>query len=189
MNGYKKTGITIMYMDVKMDTGDIISTQEIEILDTDTGSSLHDKLMFVARDLLISTLPSIIDGTATRTSQDESEATYAFTIKRDHERIDFDDSKKQIYNKVRALNSWPGAYCFYEGKILKVWQCYLTDNIFTTSFNGEITNIYEDGFGVKTSNGEIVITEVQPEGKSKMKATDFINGEANKGNLVGKVLD
>jgi len=189
MNGYRKTGITIMDMDVKMDTGDIISQQEVEITDIDTGSSLHDKLMIVARDLLMQTLPSIIDGTATRTPQDESQATYGFNIRKEDERIDFSSSKKEIYNKIRALNSWPGAYCYFEGKILKVWSCYMTDNIFNKAYDGQITAIYEDGFGVKVENGEIVFTEVQLEGKNRMSAVAFINGASNKESLIGKVLD
>ncbi len=189
MNGYRKTGITIMHMDVKMDTGDIISQQEVEITDTDTGSSLHDKLKMVGRDLLIETLPSIIDGTAKRITQEESEANYGFNIKREDERIDFSSTKRELYNKIRALNSWPGAYCLFEGKILKVWSCYVTDNIFNMGFNGQITAIYSDGFGVKVENGEIVFTEIQLEGKNKMNAVDFINGASNNGTLIGKVLD
>ncbi len=189
MNGHTKTGITIMYMNEGMDQGDIISQEEIEITNEDTASTLHDKLSILGRDLLLKTLPSIIEGTNQRIPQDHSQATYAFVIKREDERIDFSKTKKQIYNKVRGLNSWPGAYCLFEGKILKVWECYETDRYFPELFDGQITNIYEDGFGVKVSNGEVVFTVIQPEGKRKMKATDFINGIADKEKFLSKILD
>lgn len=188
MEGYTKTGITIMYMNEKMDAGDIISQREISIDDDDTASILHDKLKILGRDLLLETLPSIIDGTAPRIKQNEAEATYGFNIKREDEKIDFNKTSRQIYNQVRGLNSWPGAYCIFEGKILKIWSCYPTYEVYPTALVGEITRIYNDGFGVKTSNGEIVITELQLEGKRKMTAVEFMNGLANKDSLVGKIL-
>ena len=184
MDGYKKTGITIMYMAESMDSGDIISQREVTIEDDDTGSSLHDKLQIVGRDLLLETLPSILEGTNNRVKQDESEVTYGFNITREDEKINFNETKRNIVNKVRGLNSWPGAYCLFEDKILKVWSCYRTDNIFNNIMPGTITGIYKDGFGVKVGNGEVVFTEVQLAGKGKVKATDFANGH----NLIGKVF-
>ncbi|MEG2322490.1 MAG: methionyl-tRNA formyltransferase [Bacilli bacterium] len=184
IEGHKKTGITIMYMNPKMDEGDIISQEEVVIEDTDTASSLHDKLSIVGRDLLLKTLPSIIDGTNTRTAQNNQEATLAFTIKREDEKISFNKTVKQVVNQIRGLNGWPGAYCIFEGKILKVWSSYATDN-YPTGFNGAITSLYKDGFGVKVSNGEVVFTCVQLEGKNKVSGIDFINGKEN---LVGKIL-
>ena len=186
IEGHKKTGITIMYMNTKMDEGDIITQEEIDILDTDTASSLHDKLSLLGRDLLLRTLPSIIDGTNSRTKQDSSTATYAFTLKKEDEKINFDKTARQIYNQIRGLNSWPGAYCIFEGKILKVWEAYITEN-YPVGFNGEIIAIYKDGIGVKVSNGEVVFKIVQLEGKNKMDAISFINGLRDK-NIVGKVL-
>lgn len=188
IDGYSKTGITIMYMNDRMDAGDIISQEEIEILDTDTYTTLHDKLKILGRDLLIKTLPSIINGTNTRKEQDESLVTYGFVIKKEDERIDFSKKRRQIINLIRGLNETPGAYCYFEGKILKVYEAYITDN-YVEGFDGQITKIYKDGIGVKVSNGEIVLTVVQPEGKNKMKAKDFINGLKNKDELVGKILD
>lgn len=188
MDGHSKTGITIMYMNEKMDDGDIISQVETPILDTDTASSLHDKLSVLGAKLLIETLPSIINGTNSRTKQNRDEVTFAFTIKREDERIDFSKTKRDIHNQIRGLNSWPGAYCLYEGKILKVWNSYITDNYFPAMFDGQITNIYDNGFGVKVSNGEIVFTEVQLEGKNKMSAREFLNG-VNKEEFIGRVLD
>ena len=186
IEGYKKTGITIMYMNSKMDEGDIISQEEVIIEDNDTASTLHDKLMITGRDLLLKTLPSIINGTNERIKQDSSQATYAFTIKKEEEKINFNDTKKQVYNQIRGLNSWPGAYCLFGDKILKVWESYVTDN-YPMGFNGEITAVYKDGIGVKVSNGEVVLKTIQIEGKNKMNAIDFVNGLKDK-NIVGKIL-
>ena len=186
IEGHSKTGITIMYMNTKMDEGDIITQEEIPILDNDTASSLHDKLSILGRDLLLKTLPSIIDGTNSRIKQDSSQATYAFTLKKEDEKINFNKTARQIHNQIRGLNSWPGAYCIFEGKILKVWDSFITEN-YPIGFNGEITAIYKEGIGVKVSNGEVVFKIVQPEGKNKMDATSFVNGLRDK-NIVGKVL-
>lgn len=188
MNGYKRTGITIMYMGIGMDDGDIITQEAIDIDINDTAETLHDKLSILGKDLLLKTLPSIIDGTCERTKQDSSLVTYGFNIKREDERIDFSKTKREIYNKVRGLNSWPGAYCLYEGKILKVWKCREGETYRPDLFDGQVTAIYSDGFGVKVSNGEIIFTTVQPEGKKKMAATDFLNG-INKDEFIGKILD
>ncbi len=188
IDGFSKTGVTLMYMSMGLDEGDIITSREVEIKEDDTASSLHDKLSIVGRDLLLDTLPSIIDKTCPRVKQDHSIATYALSIKREDEHIDFEKSKRQVYNLVRGLNSWPGAYCMFEGKILKVWECYPTDEVYSEAFNGQITKIYKDGFGVKVANGEVVLTKVQPEGKNKMSAIDFING-VGKEKIIGKVLD
>ena len=186
IEGHSKTGITIMYMNTKMDEGDIITQEEIPILDNDTASSLHDKLSILGRDLLLKTLPSIIDGTNSRIKQDSSQATYAFTLKKEDEKINFNKTARQIHNQIRGLNSWPGAYCIFEGKILKVWDSFITEN-YPIGFNGEITAIYKEGIGVKVSNGEVVFKIVQPEGKNKMDAISFVNGLRDK-NIVGKVL-
>ena len=188
MEGYSKTGITIMYMNERMDAGDIIAQEEIDILDTDTYTSLHDKLKILGRDLLMKTLPSIIDGTNDRIKQDESMVTYGFVIEKEDERIDFSKKRRQIINLIRGLSETPGAYCYFEGKILKVYEAYTTDN-YIDGFDGQITKIYKDGIGVKVSNGEIVLKTVQLEGKNKMNAKDFINGLKNKDELVGKILD
>lgn len=185
IEGHSKTGITVMYMAEAMDAGDIISMREIPILDDDTAASLHDKLSVVGRDLLLETLPSILDGTNGRTKQDESLATYAFVIKREDEKLDFTKTKRQIVNQVRGLNSWPGAYCMFDDKPLKVWKCRRSENVVEGALPGQITALYEDGFGVKVGNGEVVFTEIQLAGKGKTKATDFMNGHKD---LVGKIL-
>ena len=188
MNGDKETGVTIMYMDEGMDTGDIITQRSIEINDNDTNTSLRSKLADLGAELLLETLPSILAGTNTRTKQNNEEVTYANLIKREDERIDFTKTKKQIRNHIRALADKPGAYCMLKDKILKVYDCYITENNYSSLFDGEFTNIYPDGIGVKVSNGEIVITSLQPEGKQRMDATTYINGIQDKEEFLKGVL-
>ena len=187
MNGYTKTGITIMYMAPGMDDGDIISQSEIEIKNTDTASSLHDKLSILGSELLIETLPSILNGTNKRIKQDPNEVTFAPTIKPEDEKIDFSKTSIQIYNQIRGLNSFPGAYIILDGKRIKVWESIIVDEYFPERLNGEIVKLYKEGIGIKSSNGVIVLTVIQPEGKTKMNCRDYLNGI--KENLIGKIVD
>lgn len=189
INGHKETGITIMHMAAGLDTGDIISQESILIDDNDTASTLHDKLSILGKDLLLKTIPSIIDGTAPRTKQDDSISSYAANIKKEEEKIDFSKTKKQIYNQIRGLNSWPGAYTTLNGKRIKIWESRMTDENYSNLLDGKITNLYSDGIGVKCSNGEIVFTTIQIEGKPKIKASDFLNGIHNKEELLGKMFE
>ena len=186
INGHTKTGITIMYMAEGMDSGDIITQSEIEILDTDTTSTLHDKLSKLGSELLIETLPSIIDGTNKRIPQEPSSVTFAPIIKKEDEKINFNKTSREVYNQIRGLNSFPGAYFMLEGKRFKVWESIISDDVYTGKLNGEIVKLYKEGIGIKTNNGVIILTSIQPEGKGKMKASDYINGL--KENIIGKMV-
>lgn len=189
IDGYKTTGVTIMHMSPRMDAGDIISQKEIEIEETDTAETLFNKLSILGRDLLLETLPSIIDGTAKRIAQNEEDATYANNISKEDEKIDFSKTTRQIYNQIRGLNSWPGAYTIFEGKRMKVWASRISNYVDAFKLDGQILNIYDDGIGVKTSNGEIVFTEIQLEGKKRMLAKEFIKGLQNKEELINKIFE
>ena len=186
INGDTKTGITIMYMEAGMDSGDIISQKEIDILDTDTAETLFDKLSVLGSELLYETLPSIIDGTNDRIKQDETKATYSYNIKSEDEVIDFNKTKREVFNQIRGLNSWPVAYTYLDGKRLKVWLSRIGDSNKDGNI-GEIINIYKDGIGIRVLDGEIVLTEIQPESKKKMKVSDYLNGLGEKKKeLIGK---
>ncbi len=186
INGYSKTGVTIMYMAEGMDDGDIITKKEIEITNFDTASSLHDKLSKLGSELLIETLPSIINGTNSRTPQNSDDVTFAPIIKPEDEKIDFSKTSIQIYNQIRGLNSFPGAYLMLDKKRIKVYESVIIDEYFPDKLNGEIVKIYDKGIGVKTNNGVIALSILQPEGKSKMSAKDFLNGQ--KETLIGKIV-
>ena len=186
IEGHSKSGVTIMYMAPGMDDGDIISQKEVEITDTDTASTLHDKLSKLGSELLIETLPSIIEGTNERIPQKERKVTFAPIIKPVDEKIDFSKTSREVYNQIRGLNSFPGAYFILDGKRFKVWESIIVDEYFPNKLDGEIVKIYKEGIGVKTHNGVIVLTVIQPEGKSRMNAKDYLNGL--KESLVGKII-
>ena len=188
INGESKTGVTIMHMDEGMDTGDIITTREIIIENSDTVGTIHDKLSVLGKELLIDTIPSIINGTSIRIKQNNDEATFAPVIKREDELLDFNKTSREVYNKIRGLNPFPVSYAILDSKVVKIYSSYIKDNIYTTKKNGEIVRIYDDGIGVSTSDTEIVITEIKPEGKRKIQVKDYLNG-IDKDSLIGKVFN
>lgn len=184
--GYEKTGITIMYMDKGMDTGDIISKEEVIIEENDTAESLHDKLQKISVPLLLNTIPSIINGTNKREKQNEEEVTYAYNVSREEEHVLFNKTSKEIYNQIRGLNSWPGAYAFLDDKNIKLWTSIITNNKYD-KLPGTIVNIDKNGLEVVTSDGSILISELQLPGKKKMFVKDFING-IKKEDYIGKTF-
>ena len=184
INGYKETGITIMYMAPGMDDGDIITQESVEIKDTDNVGIIHDELSIMGRDLLLKTLPSIFDGTNTRTKQDESEVTFAYNIKREEEKIDYNKTALEVYNQIRGMYPFPDAYTTLEDEIIKVCEARLGDK--KKGNPGEIVEIYNDGFGVMCKDSEIIFTKIKPSGKKEMNVKDYLNGK--KDNLKGKVL-
>ncbi len=175
IDGEEKTGITIMYMDKGMDTGDIISTKEYIISDTDNVGILHDKLSMMGKYLLKETLPSIINGTNSRTPQDNNLATYAYNISREEEHLDFNSSSKDIYNKVRGLYPWPKANTIINDQEVKILECFIGEKDSTLS-PGTICEINKDNIGICTKDKIIYITKVKPFGKKEMNALDYING-------------
>lgn len=186
INGYDKTGITIMYMAPGMDDGDIITQSEIVINDTDNVSIIHDKLSILGRNLLLETLPSIFNGTNKRIKQDESEVTFAYNIKREEEKLDFNKTVKEVYNQIRGMYPFPVSYAVLNGQIIKVCESKIGTS--THKKPGEIINIYKDGIGVSCSDGEIIITKLKPSGKKEMLASDYLNGK-KKEDLLGKVFE
>ena len=186
IDGYSKTGITIMYMDVKMDNGDIISQRETDILDSDNLESLSNRLSIMGRDLLMETLPSIIDGTNSREKQLEEEVTFAYNIKREEEHIDFHKSSREVFNLIRGLSPIPSSSAILFGNEMKI----LESKINTSEYHGEcgeIVDVNKEGIVVKTRDGSITITRVKPFGKKEMDAYSYVNGiGADK--LIGEVF-
>lgn len=186
INGYRKTGITIMYMDVAMDSGDIISQRETEILETDTMETLHDKLQLIGRELLLDTLPSILDGSAKRIKQNSDEVTFAYNIRRDEEYLDFSKTSEELFNQIRGLNPFPGSSCVIGNKEFKVYMSRIQKNDTSNYPAGEVLHIYKDGIGIATKDYELVLTDIKPMGKRRMLASNFING-IKKEDYIGKV--
>lgn len=188
INNETRTGITIMYMVEKMDAGDILAQEETPILKEDNVGILHDRLSKMGAKLLIETIPDLINGKIKPIPQKEEEVTYAWNIKREEEKIDFNQRTIDIYNQIRGLNPWPGGYALLDGKVVKIYEARISDSFFTTKKNGEIGKVYEDGIGVSTKDGEIIITKLQPSGKRKMLAKEYLNG-VHEEDLLGKVFN
>ena len=186
IDDYGTTGVTIMYMDVKMDSGDIISQREVKILDSDNLESLHDKLSEVGTSLLLDTLPSIIDGSNSRTKQDEDEVTYAYNIKREEEHIDFSKTSREVFNLIRGLCPVPSSNAILDEKEMKIYKSTISSKNYNGEY-GEIVDITKEGIVVKTGDAAIILTEVKPFGKKKMDANSYVNG-IGKNNLIGKVF-
>lgn len=189
INGDYKTGITIMKMVERLDAGPILTQREINIEETDNVGTLHNKLSILGKELLMETIPLLVEGKITPKIQEETGATFASNIKREDEKIDFSKSSRQVFNLIRGLNPFPGAYTILETKIIKVWNSRIGTNFYFDKHYGEIVAIYDDGIGVKTENGEIIITELQMEGKTRMFAKDFLNGLRDPKLLIGKLFD
>mgnify|MGYP003182602078 FL=1 len=187
IDGYKETGITIMYMSKKMDQGDILTQVKTPILDDDTLGSLHYKLSEMAKDLLKSTIPLLIEDKIIPLKQNEEEATYGYNISREEERIDFTKSIEEVDRQVRGLNPVPGAYTTLNGKILKIYDVRFGDRYYPNTEDGTIVDFHHDGFSVVCGKKELVITDMALEGKRRCAAKDFLNG-VKKEELKGTVL-
>ena len=187
INGDKYTGVTIMYMDTKMDSGDILYQEKIEITSTDNVGSMFNKLSILGSKMIKDFLPKFINNDFEKIKQNEEEVTYAYNISKEDEKIDFNNSTESIYNKIRGLNPFPVSYAVLDGKRVKFFNSRIGSS--TNGKIGEIINIYEDGIGIKAKDTEIIITELQFEGKKKVLVKDYLNGLQNKNELLGKVFE
>lgn len=186
LNGDEYTGITIMYMAEGMDDGNIITQEKVKIDDNDNINTLSDKLSDLGAKLLIKTLPSILDGTCDSIKQNESDVTFAYTIKRKDEQLDFNNNYKDIFNKVRAL--YNRSYFIMNGIEYKVVSVRYEEKLHKEEKINTITNIYKDGFGIACKDGEVVITEFIPSGKKRMLVNSYLNG-IDKNKLVGEKIN
>lgn len=173
ISGDKQTGITTMYMDVGLDTGDMILKATTEITPDMTTAQLHDKLMVQGADLLLQTVQLIEENKAPREKQDDNLSCYAKMLNNDNCRIDWTKSAQDIHNLVRGLNSWPAAYTTLNNKKFKIWQTRVTTG---TGNPGQIIKLTKQSIIVATGKGAIELLEIQPPNKAKMPASSYING-------------
>ena len=173
IDGYDKTGITIMYMAKGMDDGDIISQEETVISKDDNVGTLHDRLMVMGANLLRKTLPDIISKKNKRIKQDESLVTYAYNIKREEEHIDFNADGSKIINLIRGLNPWPTANAIINNVEYKILDAYFEKKDVEKPCQ---IIINKDSFGITCKDGIIYLKQVKPFGKKSMNVKDFLNG-------------
>ncbi len=176
MDGYEKTGITIMYMSKKMDAGDILTQCETKISASDTLESLSGRLSEMGRDLLLNTIPDLIDSKIVPITQDESKVTYGYNITREEEKINFHKPKEEVDCLIRGLYPKPAAYTTLDGKIVKVYGAKIGHRYYPTLENGTIADCYADGISVVCDHYEIILTDIAIEGKKRCLVKDFLHG-------------
>ena len=179
IDGEKESGVTIMKMDVGLDTGDMISKIVVPITSSETGGSLFDKLAEAGAKLLIETLPHIFDGTAVYEKQpEESPTPYAGMITKQMGKMDFSKSAQELERLVRGLNPWPSAFTFWNGKTLKVWESFVDPSWENCKDEepGTVIKTDKNGIYVACGEGVLVLSKVQLEGKKRMDADAFLRG-------------
>ena len=171
--GDRETGITVMYMDEGLDTGDILLQHKIDVLPTDTGGSLHDRLTEIAPEALLESLRLLTSGKGPRTPQDQTLATYAPKLNRESGRINWDESAEAIERKIRAYNPWPGAFTEFNDRKLKIFSASVVD---LRGKPGEILRKDKE-FVIGAADRALSLIEVQLEGKRRITAADFLRGQ------------
>ncbi|HEY8909237.1 MAG TPA: methionyl-tRNA formyltransferase [Desulfosporosinus sp.] len=186
MMGESHTGVTTMLMNEGLDTGDMLLRQEVLISNEATTGEIHDKLAVLGGELLIDTLCELEKGRLIPIPQ-TGESNYAPLLKRDHEGLDWSRRAVDLHNQIRGLNPWPGAFATFRGENLKIWRSapfLQTDNASeieafsqeTMGEPGQIIQVLGEEMLVRTGEGVLRISEVQPAGKRAMPARDFFNG-------------
>lgn len=176
--GDRETGISVMYMDEGLDTGDVMLQCQFEIAGDETGGSLHDRLAEIAPDALQEALSQLERGTAARIPQDSSAATYAPKLEREHGRIDWREPAALIERKIRAFNPWPGAFAILreeDGRERKLKVFGSTVVATATATPGEALRL-GDSMVIAAMDGALSLGDVQLEGKRRMSAAEFLRG-------------
>ncbi|WP_455104733.1 methionyl-tRNA formyltransferase [Peptostreptococcus sp.] len=184
INGEEKTGVTTMFMDEGLDTGDIIKTREFSLDDEINAGQLHDIMMEEGADVLSQTVKAIEDGTAERIRQNDDESTYAPMMDRNLGHIDFKKSAVSIHNLVRGTVPWPGAWCESPYGKIKIWKTRIGQGQ-TDREPGTIVSVDKQGIEVACGVGMLLIEEIQMPNKKRMHVSEYIKGNTIE---IGKVL-
>jgi len=180
LNGDKITGVSTMYLASEMDTGDVIYTSETEVGEFETSGELFDRLMVMGAELLVKTLRDIEAGTAPRTPQDHSKASYVGMLDKSYCPINWDKTPREVLKWIYGLQPWPVATMELEGKQYRVFAAEYTENK-TDKLPGAVVSAGNRGLEIACAGGEtLMITELQAPGKKRMKAADFLRGHAVK---------
>ena len=181
MNGEKETGVTTMFTDEGMDTGDILLAEKCEIDNDITVGELYDKLSAMGAELIIKTIDGLLDGSVTRTPQNHEKATYAPMVEKEDGNIDWSADAKDIHNVVRGTNPFPTAFTYLDGDRIKVWKtCVIKPSdgeCDTDVCPGTVIGVSKDGIDVSAGRGGIIrILELQGNSSKRMPVRDYLNG-------------
>lgn len=192
INGEKVTGITTMFTDIGMDTGDMLLKREVEIGEEETAGELHDRLAVIGAEVLRDTLEELKKGTLKRIPQPSEEATYAPMINKETGRIDWNKTPAEIYNLVRGTTPWPGAYTFYKGERMRVWKianpnlAKNNDASCTDAVPGRVLKVGKDGITVQAGSGTAKILELQFDSGKRMTVEQYLAGhKIDEGEVLG----
>ncbi len=175
INGEKETGVTTMRMDAGMDTGDIILMEKTEIFSEDTSASLHDRLSVMGAELMLKTLEKFRSGEILPIPQNHADATYADMLKKSDGLIDWRKTACELDCLIRGTNPWPGAFCFYGEKRLRIWKAKkISEN--TGSAPGTVLEGFPNELRVAAGDGALFIEEIQGESGKRMTVRDFMRG-------------
>jgi methionyl-tRNA formyltransferase len=176
-------GVTIMQMSEGLDSGDMIATVK-SFIGGYTADQLHDELMIKGAQLLVEVLPSIKEGTAIAAKQNHEQATYAPMIFKETGRIQFDNTPEKIERLTRAMDSWPGATCYYKGNPLKIWESFPISEIHREQ-PGTIVDVSDEGLKIACKDGYLLAKVIQTPGKKRMSVKEFIRGNSiEKGSIL-----
>lgn len=175
INGEEKTGVTTMYMDVGLDTGDMILKSEIPLDDEITAGELHDKMMVQGAEVLKDTIDLISKGEAPREQQNDEETCYSPIMDKSLGNIDWSKSATDIHNLIRGVNPWPSAYTTYDKQTMKIWKTKVLDKL-SEKTPGTILSVDKNGIEVSTGDKVLQISEIQMSGKKRMIVSEYIKG-------------
>ncbi len=175
IDGERETGITTMYMNEGLDTGDMLEKVIIPLDAKETGGSLHDKLAAAGADLILSTLTGLENGTLRGIPQTDEGTCYAKMLKKSLGDIDWTMEAEAIERLIRGLNPWPSAYTSLNGKTLKIWEADVADREYGVP-SGTVAEVSKDSLAVQTGKGSLMIHSLQLEGKKRMDIQDFLRG-------------
>ena len=185
LDGEEKTGITTMFMERGLDTGDMLDKVEVVLDPKETAGTLHDKLMEAGADLLLETLKKLEAGTAVRTKQDDSKSCYAKMLSKEMGKIDFTKSANEIERLIRGMNPWPSAYTSMSGKTMKIWDADVVEYQGNEK-PGTIVDVTKDSILVATGENALALKEIQLAGKKRMQVQAFLLGRSvEKGIVLG----
>ncbi|MBC2577203.1 methionyl-tRNA formyltransferase [Peptostreptococcus russellii] len=177
INGDSKTGVTTMFMDEGLDTGDIIMSKEFKLDDEITAGELHDWMMVEGAELLSQTVKAIESGNYTRTKQDDEESTYAPMMDKNLGHIDFSKSAQEIHNLVRGTIPWPGAWCESDYGKIKIWKTKVIKREHSQE-NGKVLKVDKEGIEVACGKDILLIVDIQMPNKKRMPVSEFIKGNS-----------
>ena len=186
MNGDKETGISIMYMEKGMDTGDVLAQEKIEILDTDTKETLFKKLGALGAKMINETIDNIEKGNINPIKQDDSLATYTYALTKEDEILDFNKEARLVSCQVRGLGEI-GATFKIDGVLYKIYSLEVIEKVHNNKA-GEIIDVSKKYFDVACQKDAVRISEIKPEGKNLMKVSDFINGKGRNILVKSKII-